>query len=90
MHYTKSNKTKIRVTCYTEVSLQQQAVSEESIESGVATFFKESLFFLFIRVTLHHLSLLPVKISCLFSLLYYKYLTINTFSMNATVCLSGV
>lgn len=36
---------KIRVTRHTEVRLQQQAISEESIESGVAAFFKESLFF---------------------------------------------
>lgn len=89
MHHRKSNKMKIRVTCHTEVHLQQQAISEESIESGVAAFLRVT-FFLFVRVMLHHLSLLPVKTSSLFSLLYYKYLAINTSSMNATICSSGV
>lgn len=60
IHYTKGNKKKRRVTCYTELSLQQQVTSDDYIRSGITTFFKRRG--TFIRAILHQLSLVLVKI----------------------------
>lgn len=83
-------KKKTRATRYTELSLQQQTYSDESIESRIATFFKESLFSF--HKELFGISFLwcQLKISSLFLLLSYKYLAINTSAVKVTVCSSGV
>lgn len=80
-------KARKRVRCYIELSLQQQAISVDYIDSTV--FSKRHCFSLII-VTLHQLSLALVKISALFLLLYYKYLAINTSSVKVTVRWSSV
>lgn len=45
IHYTKGNKKKGRVTDYTELSLQQQVISDDYIRSEIATFFKKKRHF---------------------------------------------